>query len=126
MINKSGYIKCVDNSGAKLIQCINIIRGNHKKASKIYFKGVVKSCVQGRLIKKGQIVDCLLLKSKAAKSNVMSAYLGCVILKPKSLEFEPIASRIYAPIQMVKSAYHKSIASLGNKKYIFYYESKRI
>jgi ribosomal protein L14 len=89
-------LHCADNTRAKKIECIRIFKDLENG---IHFKRVVKSVLsRTRRVKKSDIVNCLLIRSKQGTKGVRFSQNGCIILQPKT--FKPLRSRIFRPIQL--------------------------
>ncbi|BCG49386.1 50S ribosomal protein L14 [Candidatus Carsonella ruddii] len=66
MISEQTLVKVIDNSGAKIAKCIKILNGSKKKTAKIgdFVKVVIKNSNFNSKIKKGQIMNAILVRSK--------------------------------------------------------------
>ena len=117
MIQKESYLDVADNSGAKLLQCIHIVGSTRKKYAYIgdLIKCAVKSAIPGGMVKKGDVVDAVIVRTRKEFRRDDGSYIrfgqnAAVILK----DGEPIASRIFGPISReLRSKGHSKIISLA-------------
>lgn len=102
MIQKESYLVVADNSGAKELQCIHIIGSTGKRYAYIgdKIKCSVKKAIPGTNIKKGQIVDVVVVRARKEHRRNDGSYIrfsenaGVIITK----EGEPVGTRIFGPI----------------------------
>lgn len=102
MIQINSMVQCADNSGAKDIMCIQVLKNQRQFGSSVcLFRGVVKSTVKNsEKIKKSELVLCLLISTKKKKRNIQFSSNRCILLKPN---FEPVATRVFGPIAIAKN-----------------------
>lgn len=101
MIQKESYLEVADNSGAKSLQCIHIAGSTRKRYAYLgdLIKCAVKSAIPGGMVKKGDVVDAIIVRTTKEFRRDDGSYIrfgqnAAVILK----DGEPIASRIFGPI----------------------------
>jgi large subunit ribosomal protein L14 len=101
MIQKESYLEVADNSGAKSLQCIHIAGSTRKRYAYLgdLIKCSVKSAIPGGMVKKGEVVDAIIVRTTKEFRRDDGSYIrfgqnAAVILK----DGEPIASRIFGPI----------------------------
>jgi large subunit ribosomal protein L14 len=102
MIQKESYLVVADNSGAKALQCIHIVGSTGKRYARIgdKIKCSVKKAIPGGMVKKGDVVDVVLVRSRKEYRRDDGSYIrfgdnaGVIINK----EGEPIGTRIFGPI----------------------------
>lgn len=104
MIQKQTYLEVADNSGARQLQCIHVIGSTRKRFA---FVGdlivcAVKSAIPGGLVKKGDVVKAVIVRTKKETRREDGSYISfgenaAVIVKEQELQ-EPVASRIFGPI----------------------------
>jgi len=101
MIQKESYLEVADNSGAKSLQCIHIVGSTRKKFAYIgdLVKCAVKSAIPGGSVKKGEVVDAVIVRTRKEFRREDGSYIrfgqnAAIIIK----DGEPIASRIFGPI----------------------------
>ena len=101
MIQMQTKLQVADNSGAKSIMCMTVI-GQGKKIAHI--GDVIKAAVQEALpdgtVKKGQVVDAVIVRTKAPIRRADGSYLrfdsnsAVIIDKQKN----PVGTRIFGPV----------------------------
>lgn len=66
MIQEQSILTIIDNSGAKKAKCIKVLNGSKKKTAKIgdFIKVVIKNANFNSKIKKGQILNALIVRTK--------------------------------------------------------------
>ena len=101
MIQKESYLKVADNSGAKEIQCIHIVGSTRKRYAYLgdKIKCSVKSAIPGGSVKKGEMVDAVIVRTRKEFRRNDGSYIrfsdnAAVIVKDKEL----IGTRIFGPI----------------------------
>lgn len=117
MIQKESYLVVADNSGAKLVQCIHIKGSTRKRYAYLgdMIKCAVKSAIPGGLVKKGEVVDAIIVRTKKEFRREDGSYIrfddnAAVIIKDN----EMIASRIFGPIALeLKAKGYSKIISLA-------------
>lgn len=104
MIQKESYLEVADNSGAKQLKCIHISGSTGKQYAYIgdVIKCSVKSAIPGGQVKKGDIVDAVIVRTAKEFRREDGSYIrfgenAAVILKDVE-EKVPMASRIFGPI----------------------------
>ena len=101
MIQKQSYLRVADNSGAKEMQCINIIGGTRKRYAFLgdLIKCAVKSAIPGGTVKKSDVVTAVIVRTKKEFRREDGSYIrfgenAAVIIK----DGEPLATRIFGPV----------------------------
>ena len=119
MIQSESKIKVADNSGARKVLCIRVLGGYRKRYARIgeIFTATVKEATPHTPIKKGDIVRCVLVRTKKEIRRKDGTYLrfsenACVVLEKDKKE--PRGTRIFGPIarEVRREGYFK-IASLA-------------
>lgn len=119
MIQVESKLKVADNSGARTVQCIRVLGGYRKRYARVgeIFTATVKLATPHTAIKKGDIVRCVLVRSKKEVRRQDGTYLrfdenACVVLEKDKKE--PRGTRIFGPIarEVRRKGYFK-IASLA-------------
>ncbi|HTM06572.1 MAG TPA: 50S ribosomal protein L14 [Patescibacteria group bacterium] len=102
MIQKQTYLKIADNSGAKEIQCIHIAGSTRKRYAYLgdQIIGAVKSAVPGALVKKGDVVRAVIVRTVKEFSRDDGTYVrfgdnAAVIIKN---DLEMVGTRIFGPV----------------------------
>lgn len=102
MIQKESSLLVADNSGAKRLKCIHIVGGTRKRYAYLgdLVRCSVKSAIPGGIVKKGEIVDVVIVRTRKEFRRPDGSYIrfsenAGVIVKEKN---EPVATRIFGPI----------------------------
>ena len=102
MIQQQTKLKVADNTGAKELMCIRCLGGSHRK-----FAGVgdiiiasVKSATPGGVVKKGEVVKAVVVRSKKGVRRPDGSYVrfdenAAVIIRDDG---NPKGTRIFGPI----------------------------
>jgi|SRR3990167_781950 large subunit ribosomal protein L14 len=102
MIQKESSLLVADNSGAKRLKCIHIVGSTRKRFAYLgdLVRCSVKSATPGGMVKKGEIVDVVIVRTRKEFRRPDGSYIrfsenAGVIVKEKN---EPVATRIFGPI----------------------------
>jgi len=102
MIQKETRLKVADNSGAKIIQCFNILGGTRRRYARIgdVIVASVKSAEPRAGVKKGDIVKAVVVRQKKEIRRKDGSYIrfdenAAVIIGSNK---EPVGSRVFGPI----------------------------
>ena len=107
MIQPQTRLKVADNSGAKEIMCIRVLGGSFRRSGSIgdIIVASVKTATPGGTVKKGDVVQCVVVRSKKATrradgSTVRFDDNACVLVtkKPKDAEYDPRGTRVFGPV----------------------------
>lgn len=117
MIQKESYLIVADNSGAKEIQCIHIIGSTGKRYAYLSdrIKCAVKSAIPGGTVKKGEIVEAVIVRTRKEFKREDGSYIrfgdnAAVIIK----DGEPVGTRVFGPIaRELRSKKYTKILSLA-------------
>ena len=103
MIQMQTVLKSADNTGAKELICIKVLGGSKRKYANIGDVIVcsVKSAAPGGTAKKGEIVKCVIVRSKKGIRRPDGSYIrfdenAAVIIKEE--DQEPLGTRIFGPV----------------------------
>ncbi len=102
MIQKESYLQVADNSGAKELQCIHIIGGTRKRYAYLgdKVKCTVKKATPGGTVKKSQIVDAVLVRTRKEFRRADGSYIrfgdNAAVIVGK--DNDPVGTRIFGPI----------------------------
>ncbi len=121
MIQPRTMLKVADNTGAKLLQCIQVLGGTRHRYAQIgdVFVGVIKKAEPRKIVKKHDIVRAVVIRQKKAYKRSDGSYIrfddnACVILEGKTRE--PKGGRIFGPLskEMKEKGFEK-IAGLAEE-----------
>lgn len=121
MIQLRTLLKVVDNTGAKLLQCIHVFDGSHKRYGKVgdVIVGTVKEAEPRREIKKHDVVRALIVRQKKELRRADGSYIrfddnACIILDGKTRD--PKGGRIFGPVaREIKEKGFEKIAALAEE-----------
>ena len=117
MVQKESYLEVADNSGAKALQCIHIVGSTRKRYAYLgdTIKCAVKKAIPGGMVKKGDVVDAVIVRTKKEFRRADGSYIrfsenAAVILK----NVEIIGTRIFGPIaRELRTRGYAKISSLA-------------
>ena len=102
MIQTESRMRIADNSGAREVLVIRVLGGTNKKYAKIGDSVVcsVKSATPGGVVKKGEIVRAVVVRTKKGVRRNDGSYIkfddnAAVIIKEDK---NPIGTRIFGPV----------------------------
>ena len=102
MVQQQSRLKVADNTGAKEIMCIRCLGGSHRKYAEIgdIIIASVKSATPGGVIKKGEVVRAVVVRSKKGVRRADGSYLkfdenAAVIIREDGT---PKGTRIFGPV----------------------------
>jgi len=102
MIQPRSMLKVADNSGAKIIQCINVPGGTRKRYAQLgdVIVGAVKEAEPRKLVKKHEVVKAVIVRQKKEFRRPDGSYIrfndnAVVILGDGKL---PKGGRVFGPI----------------------------
>ena len=102
MIQQETRMKVADNSGAKELLVIRVLGGSKRKYGNIGDTVVcaVKNATPGGVVKKGDVVKAVIVRSKSGIRRNDGSYLkfdenAAVILKD---DLTPVGTRIFGPV----------------------------
>lgn len=102
MIQPQTMLKVVDNSGAKIIQCIRVLGGTRRRYAQIgdIIVGAVKVAEPRRPVKKHDVVKAVIVRQKRALRRPDGSYIrfddnAVVILETGK---NPKGGRIFGPV----------------------------
>jgi large subunit ribosomal protein L14 len=102
MIQQQTILKVADNSGAKEIMCIRVLGGSLRKYGNIgdVIVASVKSATPGGVVKKGDVVKAVIVRSVKGKRRPDGSYIrfdenAAVIIKDDKT---PKGTRIFGPV----------------------------
>ncbi|HZX21622.1 MAG TPA: 50S ribosomal protein L14 [Clostridia bacterium] len=102
MIQQESRLKVADNSGARELLCIRVLGGTRKKYARIGDMVVcsVKSATPGGVVKKGQIAQAVIVRSKSTIRRKDGSYIkfdenAAVIIREDG---QLAGTRIFGPV----------------------------
>ena len=102
MIQQQSLLKVADNTGAKEIMCIRVMGGSVRKFGNIgdVIVASVKSATPGGVVKKGDVVKAVIVRSKRGLRRADGSYIkfdenAAVIIKDDK---QPRGTRIFGPV----------------------------
>lgn len=104
MIQTESRLRVADNSGAKELLCIKVLGGTSHKYANIgdIVVCAVKDASPGGLVKKGDVVKAVVVRSKTGARRADGSYVkfdqnAAVIIKDKE-DKTPVGTRIFGPV----------------------------
>jgi len=102
MIQPYTRLRAADNSGAREILCIRVMKGSNGHYAGIgdIIIGAVKSATPGATVKKGDVIRAVVVRTKHAIRRPDGSYLrfddnAAVVVSPAN---EPRGTRIFGPV----------------------------
>lgn len=102
MIQQESRLRVADNSGAKELLCIKVLGGTSRQYANIGDVIVcsVKEATPGGLVKKGEVVRAVIVRSKSGARRADGSYVkfdqnAAVVLKEDGT---PMGTRIFGPV----------------------------
>lgn len=103
MIQQFTRLKVADNSGAREVMCIRVLKGSQPKYGGVgdIIVASVKAATPNMPIKKGDVVKCVIVRTKRAVRRTDGSTLrfddnACVVINPANQE--PRGTRIFGPV----------------------------
>jgi large subunit ribosomal protein L14 len=103
MIQEYSRVTIADNSGAKTAQCIRVLGGTRRRYARVgdVIVASVKSAIPNGNVKKGQVVKCVIVRTKKEIGRKDGSYIrfsenAAVILNEEGKE--PVGTRIFGPV----------------------------
>lgn len=102
MIQPYTRLKCADNSGAREIMCIRVMKGSNTRYAHVgdVIVGVVKSATPNQQVKKSDVVKCVVVRTKQPirrpDGSVLRFDDNAAVVIQNNLE--PRGTRIFGPV----------------------------
>ena len=103
-IQKETRLKVADNSGALEVSCFHLIGGTGKRSGRVgdLMKCSVKKAIPGGLVKKGEIVTAVIVRTRKEFRRADGSYIrfgdnAAVIIKALD-DLAPLGSRVFGPV----------------------------
>jgi len=116
MIQKESKLKVADNSGAKIIECFNVLGGTRKRYAQLgdIIDASVKSAEPRAAVKKGDVVKAVVVRQRKEYRRADGSYIrfdenAAVIINGNK---EPVGTRVFGPIarEIRESGYMKIVS----------------
>ena len=102
MIQQESRLRVADNSGAKTVLCIRVLGGTKRRYGGIgdIFIGTVKDAIPGASVKKGDVVRCVVVRTKKENRRPDGSYIkfdenAAVLIDNQN---QPRGTRIFGPV----------------------------
>lgn len=102
MIQQETRLRVADNSGAREVLCIKVLGGSRRRYASIgdVFIATVKDALPGAAVKKGDVVRCVVVRTKKPKRRPDGSYIrfdeNAAVLITDQLQ--PRGTRIFGPV----------------------------
>ena len=102
MIQQESYLVAADNSGAKLVQVIQVKGATHRRYAGVgdLIKVTVKEAIPRGKVKKGEVHDAVVVRTKfpikRSDGSVIRFDSNAAVLLTNKLE--PLGTRIFGPV----------------------------
>jgi large subunit ribosomal protein L14 len=119
MVQQFTRLKVADNSGAREIMCIRVLKGSQPRYGTVgdVLVGAVKAATPNMPIKKGDVVKAVIVRTRKAVRRIDGSTLrfddnACVVINPANME--PRGTRIFGPVaRELRDANFMKIVSLA-------------
>ena len=102
MIQQESRLRVADNSGAREVLVIKVLGGTRRRYASIgdVFIATVKDAIPGAAVKKGEVVRCVVVRTKKEKRRPDGSYIrfdenAAVLIKE---DLTPRGTRIFEPV----------------------------
>ena len=102
MIQQESRLRVADNSGAREVLVIKVLGGTRRRYASVgdIFVATVKDAIPGAAVKKGDVVKCVVVRTKKERRRPDGSYIrfddnAAVIIKNDN---EPRGTRIFGPV----------------------------
>ncbi len=102
MIRPYTRLRAADNSGAREIMCVRVLKGSSSMDARVgdTIVGVVKSATPGQQVKKSDVVKCVVVRTRQPIRRQDGSVLrfddnACVVLDNAG---EPRGTRVFGPV----------------------------
>ena len=118
MIQMQSLLKIADNSGARSVMCIKVLGGSKRRYANIgdVIKVAVREAIPTGQVKKGQVVDALIVRSKKGVRRRDGSLIkfdenAAVLINAQKA---PIGTRVFGPVtRELREGKHMKILSLA-------------
>jgi large subunit ribosomal protein L14 len=107
MVQQFSRLKVADNSGAREVMCIRVLKGSQPRYGTIgdIIVASVKVATPNMPVKKGDVVKAVIVRTRRAVRRADGSTLkfdenACVLVnkKPKEEEYDPRGTRVFGPV----------------------------
>jgi large subunit ribosomal protein L14 len=102
VIQQESRLRVADNSGGKEVLCIKVLGGTRRRYASIgdIFVATVKDALPGAAVKKGEVVKCVVVRTKKEKRRPDGSYIrfdenAAVLIRDDNT---PRGTRIFGPV----------------------------
>jgi large subunit ribosomal protein L14 len=102
VIQQESRLRVADNSGAREVLCIKVLGGSKRRYARVgdIFVATVKDATPGAAVKKGEVVRCVVVRTKKERRRPDGSYIrfdenAAVLINPNN---EPRGTRIFGPV----------------------------
>ena len=118
MIQQFTRLKCADNSGAREVMCIRVLKGSQPRYGRVgdVIVASVKEAIPRGRVKKGDVVRCIVVRTakdiaRKDGSTIRFDKSAAVIVNKSN---EPVGTRIFGPVpRELRAKNHMKIISLA-------------
>ena len=118
MIQMQSILDVADNSDARSVMCIKVLRGSHRRYANVgdVIKVSVKEAIPRGKVKKGDVVNAVVVRTKKGVRRQDGSVVRCdrnsaVLLNG---QYQPIGTRIFGPVtRELRSERFMKIVSLA-------------
>ncbi len=121
MIQQYSRLKVADNSGAREVMCIRVLKGSQPRSGGVgdVIVASVKAATPNMPVKKGDVIRAVVVRSKKAVRRADGSTLkfddnACVLINPANQE--PKGTRIFGPVaRELRDGNYMKIVSLAQE-----------
>ena len=102
MIQMQSVLDVADNTGARRVMCIKVLGGSKRRYASIgdVFVATVKDALPGASVKKGDVVKCVVVRTKKERRRPDGSYIrfdenAAVLIND---QLQPRGTRIFGPV----------------------------